>query len=392
MDFRASDDQDMIRQMTRRFAEERLRPGIRARDEAGEFPVALHRELADLGLLGVNVPDAYGGAEAGVVAYSWAIQELARVDAAVAVTTSVTNMVAEILLAFGTEEQKRTYIPRITSGAAVAGAFALSEAGAGSDPGAMKTRVERRGDDPSSGYVANGEKMWITSGAHAGVIILFARTGEGPGTRGLSTFIVTPDLPGFHVGREEDKMGGRSSNTVARAFDDCQIPADRLLGAPGGGFKVAMAALDGGRIGIASQALGIAQGALDAAARYASERVQFGRPIAEHPSISNKLADMATQVDAARLLTLRAAWLKQAGRRYTREASMAKLYASEMANRVCGDALQIHGGYGYVKDFDVERFYREARVTTIYEGTSEVQRIVIARELLRQVAQGSAWA
>jgi alkylation response protein AidB-like acyl-CoA dehydrogenase len=242
----------------------------------------------------------------------------------------------------------------------------------------MKTRAERRGDR----FVVNGEKMWITSGGFAKVIILFARTGEGPGTRGLSTLVITPDLPGFSVGREEDKMGIRSSNTVSLSFDDCEVPAENLLGEPGGGFKVAMTALDGGRLGIGSQATGIAQGALDAAARYASERVQFGRPIADFQSISNKLADMATEIDASRLLLLRACWLKENGRRFTREASMAKLYASEMANRVCGDALQIHGGYGYVKEFDVERFYREARVTTIYEGTSEVQRIVIAREHL----------
>ena len=380
MEFRYTEDHEMIRQMTRRFAEERLRPGLRERDASGHFPVELHRELAGLGLLGVNIPGEYGGAEAGVIAYSLAIQELARVDAAVAVTTSVTNMAAEILLKYGTPEQRAKYIPMITSGEAVAGSFALSEAGAGSDPGAMKTRAELKGDR----FVVNGEKMWITSGGFAKVIILFARTGEGPGTRGLSTFVITPDLPGFSVGREEDKMGIRSSNTVALSFDDCEVPAENLLGEPGGGFKVAMTALDGGRLGIASQATGIAQGALEAAAKYAGERVQFGKPIAEFQSISNKLADMACEVDAARLLLMRACWLKENGRRFTREASMAKLYASEMANRVCGDALQIHGGYGYVKEFDVERFYREARVTTIYEGTSEVQRIVIAREHLKQ--------
>ena len=380
MDFRFTEDHEMIRQMTRRFAEERLRPGLRERDASGHFPVELHQELAGLGLLGVNIPGEYGGAEAGVIAYSLAIQELARVDAAVAVTTSVTNMAAEILLKYGTPAQRAKYIPLITSGEAIAGSFALSEAGAGSDPGAMKTRAEKKGDR----YIVNGEKMWITSGGFAKVIILFARTGEGPGTRGLSTFVITPDLPGFSVGREEDKMGIRSSNTVALSFDDCEVPAENLLGEPGGGFKVAMTALDGGRLGISSQATGIAQGALEAAARYASERVQFGKPIAEFQSISNKLADMATEVDAARLLLMRACWLKENGRRFSREASMAKLYASEMANRVCGDALQIHGGYGYVKEFDVERFYREARVTTIYEGTSEVQRIVIAREHLKQ--------
>lgn len=386
MDFRYTEDHEMIRQMTRRFAEERLRPGVRERDAGGHFPVELHRELAELGLLGVNIPGEYGGAEAGVIAYSLAIQELARVDAAVAVTTSVTNMAAEILLKFGTPAQRAKYIPMITSGEAIAGAFALSEAGAGSDPGAMKTRAERKGDH----FVVNGEKMWITSGGFAKVIILFARTGEGPGTRGLSAFVVTPDLPGFSVGREEDKMGIRSSNTVALSFDDCQVPAVNLLGEPGGGFKVAMTALDGGRLGISSQATGIAQGALDAAARYASERIQFGRPIAEFQSISNKLADMACEIDAARLLLMRACWLKENGKRFTREASMAKLYASEMANRVCGDALQIHGGYGYVKEFDVERFYREARVTTIYEGTSEVQRIVIAREHLANSERAGA--
>ena len=383
MDFRISEDQDMIRQMTGRFAEDRLRPGLRERDADGSFPVELHREVAELGLLGVNIPDAYGGAESGVLAYSLAIQELAAVDAAVAVTASVTNMVAEILNHYGSDEQKALYIPMITSGEAIAGSFALSEAAAGSDPGAMKTRAVLDGDH----YLVNGEKMWITSGEFARVIILFART-EGAGTKGLSCFIITPELPGFSVGAEEDKMGIRSSNTVSLSFDDCRVPAANLLGREGDGFKIAMTALDGGRIGIASQAAGIAAGALRAAASYANERQQFGRPIASFQSIQNKLADMATELDAARMLIFRACALKQAGQRFTREASMAKLYASEMANRVCGEAIQIHGGYGYVKEFDVERYYREARVTTIYEGTSEIQRIVIARELLRQVEQG----
>ena len=385
MEFRLTEEQDMIRQMARRFAEDKLRPDVRERDADSVFPTDRYQALAELGLMGVNIPVEYDGAESGVVAYSLALQELARVDASVSVTTSVTNMAAEILNYYGTPEQKQRYIPMITSGEAIAGAFALSEAGAGSDPGAMKTRAELKGDH----YLVNGEKMWITSGGYAKVIILFARTGEGAGTRGISTFIITPDMPGFSVGAEEDKMGIRSSNTVSLSFDDMEVPAENLLGEPGGGFKVAMTALDGGRIGIASQATGIAAGALEAAAIYANERQQFGQPIGRFDSISNKLADMATEVDAARLLTLRAAWRKERGLPFSREASMAKLFATETANRVAGEAVQIHGGYGYVKEYDVERFYREARVTTIYEGTSEVQRIVIAREVLRLISAGA---
>jgi alkylation response protein AidB-like acyl-CoA dehydrogenase len=378
MEFTLTQEHEMIRAMTRDFAEGRLRVDVRERDEKKIFPEDRYRELAGLGLMGICIPAQYGGAEAGVVAYSLALQELARVDASVTVTCSVTNMVAEILLHWGNEEQKRRFLPLITSGDAIAGSFALSEAGAGSDPSCMKARAELKGDH----YLVNGEKMWITSGGYAGVIILFARTGE-PGKGGISAFIVTPDLPGFSVGREEDKMGLRSSNTVSLVFEDCMVPVENLLGHPGDGLRVAFSALDGGRVGVASQATGIAQGALEAAARYASERFQFGKPIGEFGSIQNYIADMACQVDAARLLTLRAAWLREQGRPAKREASMAKLYASEAANRVCGAAIQVHGGYGYVKDFDVERFYREARVTTIYEGTSEIQRIVIARELLR---------
>jgi acyl-CoA dehydrogenase len=385
MEFRLTQEQDMIRQMARRFAEDKLRPDVRERDADSVFPVDRYKALAELGLMGVNIPVEYDGAESGVVAYSLALQELARVDASVSVTTSVTNMVAEILTYYGTPEQKQRYIPQITSGEAIAGAFALSEAGAGSDPGAMKTRAEKKGDH----YLVNGEKMWITSGGYAKVIILFARTGEGLGTKGISTFIISPDMPGFSVGAEEDKMGIRSSNTVSLSFDDMEVPAENLLGEPGGGFRVAMTALDGGRIGIASQATGIAAGALEAAAIYANERQQFGRPIGRFDSIANKLADMATEVDAARLLTLRAAWRKERGLPFSREASMAKLFATETANRVAGEAVQIHGGYGYVKEYDVERFYREARVTTIYEGTSEVQRIVIAREVLKLISAGA---
>jgi hypothetical protein len=386
VDFELTDEQRMVQETARSFAVDRLRPVAAANDKAGRFDVARYRELAELGLMGVNVRAEYGGSEMGVVAYSLAITEIARECAATAVTTAVNNMVAETIQAYGTEEQKRRFVPAITGGAFPSASFCLSEAGAGSDAGALRTAAVRQGDV----YVLDGEKMWITSGAYSGVHVVWARTG-GPGAAGISAFLVTPDLPGFRVGREEEKLGIRASNTVSIVLEECQVPAANLLAREGDGFRIAMSALDGGRIGVASQAIGIAWAARDAAARYANERRQFGQRIGEFAGVRDLVADMSTELDAARLLALRAAAAKercQAGRgpRFTREAAMAKLYAAEMANRVCGHAVQIHGGYGYTTEFPVERHFRDARVTTIYEGTSQVQRIVIAREVLRQVA------
>ncbi len=329
-------------------------------------------------MMGVNVPESLGGSEAGVVAYSLAMQEVARACASTAVTMSVTNMVGEVIARFGSEAQRKRHVPKICSGEYVAGSFALSESAAGSDPSAMQTRAVRDG----SGWVLNGAKQWITSGDRAGVIIVWARTGM-EGTRGISCFLVEPGTPGFGVSRKEDKLGLRASSTVSLSFEDCRLSEDALLGDEGGGFKIAMMALDGGRIGIASQALGIAQAAFDESVAYAKERKQFGHPIADFQAIQWMLADGRTELEAARLLTLRAAFLKERGEAFSTQAAMAKLYASEAAFRIADRNIQIHGGSGYVRDYPAERHLRDVRVTRIYEGTSEIQRTVIGRAMTR---------
>ena len=339
---------------------------------------SLVRELGQLGLLAVNGPAAHGGSEAGSVAYALAVMEIARADCSLAVTMAVTNMVGETIARFGTPEQKARCIPRLASGEWLAGAFGLSEPQAGSDPNSMSTRADLRGDR----WVLNGSKQWITSGDRAGVIIVWARTDIGAGNRGITAFLVEGGTPGLSVGRHEEKMGLRSSSTVSLSFEDCEVPATAVLGDLGHGLRVALAALDGGRIGIASQATGTIQAALQASARYARDRQAFGRPIADFQAISFALADMRTAHDAARLLTLRAAALKEAGRPFGQEAAMAKLFASEAAQVAVSKAVQIHGGYGYTAEFPVERLFRDARVQTIYEGTSEIQRLVIARNLM----------
>jgi alkylation response protein AidB-like acyl-CoA dehydrogenase len=374
-----SEIQEAVAATARRYADEKLTPGATARDLDERFPREELREMAALGLMGVNVPEELGGAGAGAVAYSLALTEIAAGCASTAVTMAVTNMCAELIVRAGTEEQKRRYVPRLTSGEYAAGAFALSEAQAGSDPAAMTTFAERRGDR----FVLNGAKQWITSGAHAGVMVVWARTDRSSGARGISCFLVEGGTRGLTPGKPEDKLGLRASNTVPLTFEDCEIPAENLMGDVGQGFRWAMVALDGGRIGIASQAIGIARAALDASVRYATQREAFGKPIAEFQALRFMMADMRTEIDAARLLALRAAWRKEQGLPFTREASMAKLFASEMANRVVQQAVQIHGGYGYTSEFPVERHMRDARVTTIYEGTSEIQRLVIAREILK---------
>jgi alkylation response protein AidB-like acyl-CoA dehydrogenase len=374
IDFSLTDEQRQVQKTAREFAERVLIPRAAGRDRSGQFPVEELRQLAALGLLGVNVPAELGGSEAGVVSYSLAMSEIARGDASLSVAMAVTNMVAEIICRFGTDEQKRAFVPRLTSGEAVAGAFALSEPQAGSDPASMTTTATRS----ANGWRLDGAKQWITSGDRAGVVIVWAKTEE----RRITTFIVPGGTPGMSAGKHEDKMGLRGSSTVPMVFENCELPESSLLGTLGGGLSVALAALDGGRIGIASQALGLGRAALEAATSYAKERVQFGRPIAELQATQFKLADMATQLEAARLLTLRAAWLKERGKPFSREASMAKVWSTESAWRACDAAVQIHGGYGYTRDFPVERYLRDARVARIYEGTSEVQRIVIARSLV----------
>jgi alkylation response protein AidB-like acyl-CoA dehydrogenase len=377
IELQLNETQRMVRDLARKIARERVAPVAAANDRDERFPREQLRELAQAGLFGVNVPEAYGGAAAGVVAYAVAMMEVSAACASTAVAMAVSNMVAEVICAFGSEEQKQKHVTRLTSGEYAAASFALSEPASGSDAGGLLTTARR----VDGGWVLDGQKQWITSGAHAGVIVVWARTG-GHGNAGISAFLVESGTPGLEVGKPEDKLGLRASNTVPLTFDGCRIPADALLGEENTGFRIAMMALDGGRIGIASQSVGIAEAALAAAADYARGRKQFGKPIGEFQAIQWMLADSRTELDAARLLTLRAASLKEKARPFSREASMAKLYASEAVNRITARALQIHGGYGYVKDYPVERYLRDARVTTIYEGTSEVQRMVIARKVI----------
>ena len=378
MNLELTETQTLIRDTARRFARERVEPQARRFDREEHFSTELYRELAALGLMGVNIPAKYGGAEAGVLAYSLAMMEMSAACASTSVTMAVTNMCAELIHTYGTDAQREKFVTRLTSGEAIAGSFALSESHAGSDPRAMRTTAVRRGDT----WVLNGSKQWITSGAYAGVMVVWAQTG-GQGSKGISAFIVEGGTPGLHVGRHEDKMGLRASNTVALTFEDCVIPADNLLSKEGDGFKLAMIALDGGRIGIASQACGVARAALEASVRYAKDRKAFGQSIGEFQGPRFMLANIATELQAAELLTWRAAYLKEEGKPFSREASMAKLFASEMSNRAVDKAVQIHGGYGYIDEFPVERYFRDARVQTIYEGTSEVQRLVIARETFK---------
>jgi alkylation response protein AidB-like acyl-CoA dehydrogenase len=376
--FQPSSTQAQVAQTARDFAQRRIQPVAAELDRTSRFPREILQELADLGLMGVNVSSDFGGSEGGVVAYSLAMTEIARACASTAVTMSVTNMVAEVISTFGTRDQSEEHVTKLTSGEYAAGSFALSEPDAGSDPGGMRTTATK----VPGGYELNGPKQWITSGAYAGVMVVWARTG-GTGTKGISCFLVKGGSPGLTVGKPEDKLGLRASNTVPLLFEKCFVPDEGLLGEIGGGFKIAMMALDGGRIGIASQACGIGLAALDTATAYARERRQFGKPIGDFQGVQWPLADSRVELDAARHLTLRAAWLKEQGRLFSQQAAMAKLYASEAGNRVCQRAVQVLGGNGYTREFSVERNLRDVRVTTIYEGTSEIQRTVIARSVLR---------
>jgi len=381
VDFELSETQKLIRDTARTFARNVVAPKARDTDRKELFPAETYRQMGELGLLGVNVPAEYGGAGAGVVSYALAVMEISQACCSTSVGMCVTNMCAELITQFGTEAQKTKYVTKLVSGEAIAGAFALSEPHAGSDPGAGYTTAVKKGDR----WVLNGTKQWITSGAHAGVIVVWART-SNDGNKGLSCFIVEKGTPGLTAGKHEDKMGLRGSNTVPLVFEGCEVPEENLLGRLGEGFKLAMIALDGGRIGIASQAVGTARAAIEASVKYAKDRKAFGNPIGDFQAMRWMLADMQTQTSAAELLALRAAFLKESKVPFTREASMAKLFASELSNRAADKAVQIHGGYGYIDEFPVERYLRDARVQTIYEGTSEIQRIVIAREVLKQLA------
>jgi alkylation response protein AidB-like acyl-CoA dehydrogenase len=379
MDFAPTEEQALIQRTARDFADRVLVPRAAARDVSGEFPVAELAELGRLGLLGIAVPEALGGAGAGIVAYSLAMQELARGDASVAVATSVTNMVAELIASRGSPALTQAWVPRLVSGELVCGAFALSEPDAGSDPAAMRAVATRT----ATGWEISGTKQWITCGDRAGGMVVWAITDPDAGHRGITAFVISSGAPGVGVARLEDKLGLHGSSTAQLVFDRAPVGDDAVLGEVGGGFALAMIALDGGRIGIASQAIGIARGALEAAVRYATERRTFGQPIIKHQAIAAMLADAATWLDAAQLMALRAAYLKQTRQPFSQQAAMAKLFATEHAWKICDIALQVHGGYGYVRDFPVERALRDVRVTRIYEGTSEIQRLVIARNLLR---------
>ena len=380
MDFQLTEEQKMIQQMARDFAEKELKPRAAEVDATRQYPLPVLKAMAELGMMGMNIPAECGGSQTGVVSYSLAMTEIGKACASTAVTMSVTNMVAEVIQAFGKEEQRLLYVPRICTGEYSGGAFALTESTAGSDPSSMKSTAEPTGDE----YVLNGSKTFITSAEFAGIFVLWAKTDKTAGARGISAFLVERGHPGFKVGRNEEKMGQRGSCTNEISIEDCRLPRKALLGKEGEGFKVAMMALDGGRIGIGSMAVGIGLAAIEYAAGYAQNRIQFGKPISSFQAIQWMIADSFTELEAARLMVLRAAYLKEKGRRFTREASMAKLLATETANRVCYKALQILGGYGYSKEYPLERYARDCRVTTIYEGTSEIQRLVIAREILGQ--------
>ncbi|MCJ2874980.1 acyl-CoA dehydrogenase family protein [Agrobacterium pusense] len=372
-----TESQQQIRDMARDFARERLAPGAASRDRESRFPEEELKAMGELGFLGMLVSEEYGGAETGAVAYALALEEIAAGDGACSTIMSVHNSVGCVpILKFGTEDQKQRFLPKLASGEWIGG-FALTEPQAGSDASNLKTRARRDGDR----YILDGAKQFITSGKNGDVVIVFAVTDAAAGKKGISAFIVPTDTPGYEVIRVEEKLGLHSSDTCQIAFNGMAIPADLRLGEEGQGYRIALANLEGGRIGIAAQAVGMAQAAFEAARDYARERKAFGRAIIEHQAVAFRLADMATRIQAARQLVLHAAALKEAGEPCLSEASMAKLFASEMAERVCSDAIQIHGGYGYMADYPVERIYRDVRICQIYEGTSDVQRMVIARNL-----------
>ncbi|PID15181.1 acyl-CoA dehydrogenase [Sporosarcina sp. P34] len=376
MDFTLTEEQLMMRQMVRDFAKNEIEPWI-PRMEDGEFPRELLEKMGELGLMGITAPEQYGGSEMDFLSYIIAIHELSKVSAVMGVVLSVhTSVGMNPILYFGTEEQKNRYLPKMASGKYL-GAFCLTEASSGSDAGSLKTRAKRVDDH----YIVNGSKMFITNGGEADVYIVFVNTAPEKGTYGITAFIVDRDTPGLSIGKDEKKMGLHGSRTVALSFDNMKVPVENRLGEEGGGFKIAMANLDVGRIGIAAQALGIAEASLEAAVAYAKEREQFGKPIAVNQGIGFKLADMATATEAARLLVYRAAWLRSENKPCGKEASIAKLFASQAAVDNSIEAVQVFGGYGYTKDYPVERYFRDAKVCQIYEGTSEIQKVVIAKHL-----------
>lgn len=378
MIFELTEEQRMIRDAARDFAQQELKPGVIERDEHQQFPAEQIKKLGELGFLGMMVDPRYNGAGLDAVSYVLVMEELSKIDASASVVVSVNNsLVCYGLEAYGTEAQKEKYLKPLAAGTQI-GAFCLSEPEAGSDATSQRTTAEDKGDH----YLLNGTKNWITNGSTASTYIVIAQTDPAKGHRGINALIVEKGMEGFTVGPKENKMGIRGSDTHSLLFDHVKVPKENRIGDDGFGFKFAMKVLEGGRIGIASQALGIASGAFELARNYAKERQTFGKPIADHQAIQFKLADMATKIEAARLLCLKAAWLKDNGQPYARAAAMAKLFAAEAAMEITVEAVQIHGGYGYVKEYHVERLMRDAKITQIYEGTSEIQRMVIARDLL----------
>ena len=378
MSYQLNEEQKMIQAMVKDLAREAIQPTAAERDKTKEFPADILKQMGELGLMGMCVPPEYKGAGVDTISYSLALQEIGYACASTAIIMSVHNSVScGPIFRFGSDFLKENYLKPLAAGKKL-GCFAVTEPGAGSDPAGAKTTAKKDGDS----YILNGTKSWITSGKNSDVVVITAYTDKSKKHRGISTFVLEKGMPGFIVGPEEDKMGQRASDCTSLIFEDCRVPAENLLGEEGQGFIIAMTALDEGRIGVASISVGLAQACLDAAVSYAKERVQFGSPISKFQGIRWMIADMAVQIESSRLLTFNAAAMKDRGERFTGEASMAKLFASETANRVSYQALQIHGGYGYSKEYPVERYYRDARVLTIYEGTSEVQRIVIANNII----------
>ena len=379
MDFQLSDEQLQLKKMVRDFAEREIAPNVMKWDEPGTFPLETVKELGKLGLMGTIFPTEYGGAGMGYVEYVTAVEELSRVDGSVGIIVAAhTSLCSNHIFIAGNEEQRRKYVPKLATGEFI-GAWGLTEPGAGSDAGGARCSAVRRGNN----WVLNGTKTFITNGHYADVAVVVAVTDKTAGTHGLSAFVVEKGTKGFRSGKKENKLGLRASDTSELIFEDCEIPAENLLGQEGHGFVDAMKVLDGGRISIAALGLGMAQGAYEAALKYSKERKQFGQPISEFQAIAFKLADLATEIDAARLLTYRAAAMKDAGMKTTLESSMAKLYASEVAVKCANEGVQIHGGYGFIKDYPAEKFYRDVKLCTIGEGTSEIQRLVIARQILK---------
>ena len=382
MDFQLSDEQEQLRRNVRRYAEREILPHVMEWDEAARFPLETVKELGRLGLMGVIFPAQYGGAGMGYVEYATAVEELSRVDGSVGIIVAAhTSLCSNHIFLAGNEEQKKRYIPKLASGEFI-GAWALTEPGAGSDAASARMSAARKGNC----WVLNGTKTFCTNGHYADAVVVLAVTDRAARTHGLSAFVVEKGTPGFRSGKKENKLGLRASDTSELIFEDCAVPAGNLLGHEGDGFIDAMRVLDGGRISIAALALGMAQGAYEAALKYSKQRRQFGHPISDFQAIQWKLADMAMEIEAARMLIWRACWMKDNNRKSTLESSYAKLYAAELAVRAANECVQIHGGYGFIKDYPAEKFYRDVKLCTIGEGTSEIQRLVIARQLLKDCA------